>query len=64
MRRCEELIEEAVSARGGVVLKLRGERDSTMSVFSRDTRGGPPDISHIWLSRLTPRVRDGPPGPR
>jgi len=37
MHRCEALINAAVSASDGVLLKSRGEGDSTMSVFSRAT---------------------------
>src|SRR5262245_12058693 len=37
IRRCEELIGGAVATNGGLLLKSRGEGDSTLSVFSRAT---------------------------
>lgn len=37
MHRCEALIGDAVATSGGMLLKFRGEGDSTMSVFSRAT---------------------------
>ncbi|HEY3485210.1 MAG TPA: adenylate/guanylate cyclase domain-containing protein, partial [Ilumatobacteraceae bacterium] len=64
LARCDEIIAEAVAAAGGLLLKTKGEGDSTFSVFARASDGVRAAyqmqralLAESWAADATIRVR-------